>query len=473
MAAGRCSRFQPDLSAFADGTLSPKRWEQVCYHLAGCEDCRAEVAEISRVCSTLSSCSRTGAPESLTARLEQIAGEHAEAPLYMSAGDGDLPSSRRRRTKWAAQGSAALLAVMASVVVLAILIAPEPVRLADPVGTAREQYSMSTSAISVNEAVGAVLLAYQRGADLGAPVSYEPRALGEAVPISPERAAAVLRTSAETDLTLSGVQRVWISDGAGLYHSADVRTRKVVGEGAQLEVFDARGSRFLSSFVPEFATRPVKAPEAWEFLESRESVELDGRQVNQLIAVGESGKAASWWVDVESGLLLWSERYDAMGGVSIAVGYTDLDLGSAQLDDANLTQLIALQPASSSQERGWCRGLPRCPQEVGGLPLVAYSSSERDGQESMNLVYSDGFDTAVVVWTEGLLDDGVTAQTDRTAGMPTVALWQWGDGVVSVTTSGSPSMLRDITEALPDEEPYAPSVLDRATTGLGRLVGLR
>lgn len=425
------------------------------------------------MCSTLSACSRTGAPESLTARLEQIAGEYAAAPLYMASGEGDLPSARRRRTKWAAQGSAALLAVMASVVVLAILIAPEPVRLNDPVGVAREQFSMSSSAVNVNEAVGAVLLAFQRGADLGGRVSYTPRDLADGVPASPERAAALLRAAATTDLTLSGVQRVWISDGSGRFHSGDVRTRKVVGEGAQLEVMDARGSRYLSSFVPEFATRPVKAPNAWQFLETRQSVEFDGRRATQLVAVGETGRAAAWWLDADTGLLLWSERYDALGNVSIAVGYTALNIGAAQLDERNLTQLIALQPASSSQESGWCKGLPQCPQEVGGLPLVAYSSSDRDGQESMNLVYSDGFETAVVVWTEGLLEDGVTARTDRTAGLPTVALWQWGDGVVSVTSGGSPALIQEICDELPAEKPYEPTMAERAANGLGRLVGIR
>ena len=39
-----CERFRPDLSAFADGTLPPRRWEQVSYHLAGCARCRDEVA---------------------------------------------------------------------------------------------------------------------------------------------------------------------------------------------------------------------------------------------------------------------------------------------------------------------------------------------------------------------------------------------------------------------------------------------
>ena len=291
--AAACSRFRPDLSAFADGTLATKRWEQVGYHLAGCQKCRDEVAAISEVCSTLSSCRITSAPQNLTARLEEIAGEQASAPLYMAPGDGELPSQRKRRNRLAAQGSAALLAVMASVAVLAILIAPDPRRLTDPVGDAREQYSLSSSAINVSEAVGAVLLAFERGADLGTPVAYEPRELAAGEPVTPERAASLLRHSAASDLAISGVQRVWVSTGAGAFHSAQVHTEKVPGRGASLEVFDAQGTRFLSSFQPDVGVDAVRAPRSWEFTETLVPNRLhDGRAI-QLVAVGENGPAAA------------------------------------------------------------------------------------------------------------------------------------------------------------------------------------
>ena len=470
----RCERFRPDLSAFADGTLAPKRWEQVSYHLAGCASCRDEVAAISTLCSTLSGCSRSAAPDSLTAKLESIAGEHAEAPLYMAAGMGDLPSIRRRRTRLAVRSGAALLAVMVSVVVLAVLVAPEPVRLADPVKSAREQYSMSSSAISVTEAVGAVVLAYERGADLGESSSYARRAMPHGgSELGAEQAAALLRASTEADLTLTGVQRVWISNGDGRYRTADVHTTKVEGQGAMLEVMDARGDRFSSSFLPEFSARPVAAPERWSFTQGVLPEQVAGRAAVRLVASDDGGAVASWWVDPTNGLLLWAERYDTTGAVSLAVGYTQLSLGTAQFHEDSLTQLIALQPATASGTAGWCVGLPTCPQEIGGLPLVAYSSSERNGATSMNLVYSDGIETAVVGWTEGVLGDAVTSRTDLASGLPTVSLWQSGPAVVSVTTNGSPELLAAISGQLPGEEPFAPTVLDRAAAGLSRLTGVR
>ena len=33
-------RVREDLNAYVDQTLPPRRWEQISYHLAGCEDCR-------------------------------------------------------------------------------------------------------------------------------------------------------------------------------------------------------------------------------------------------------------------------------------------------------------------------------------------------------------------------------------------------------------------------------------------------
>lgn len=473
----RCDRFHPDLSAFADGTLPHKRWEQVSYHLAGCQACRDEVAAISSVCSTLSaSCTRSDAPESLAARLESIAGDAAEAPLYMAAGEGDLPSARRRRQRRMAQGSAALLVMALSVIVIAVLVAPEPRRLTDPIGTARQQFSMSTAAVSVNEALGAVLLAHERGADLGEAVSYQRLDAGGAldVVISAKRAAAWLRDASETDRTLRGVQRVWVADVDGGYRTADVRTVKVAGRGAQLDVFDARGDRFNSSFLPDFHLRRVEATERWDFTESLRTQPVSGRDAYLIKAHDDYGTVASWWIDSETGLLLWSERYNTAGDVVLAFGYTDLEYGPASFaaDDSGFSQMISFEPASSSLEKGWCVGMEHCPQSVAGMPLVAHSSSSQRDGESMTLVYSDGFSTAVVNWTPGVLEDGVTARSDRASGLPTVHSWQCDDAVVTVVSDAPSDLISRIAEDLPAEQPHTRTLLERAAEGFGRLVGV-
>lgn len=473
MAKGPCDRFTPDLSAFADGTLPPKRWEQVGYHLAGCETCREEVAAISLVCSTLSTSRRSDTPESLKARLESIAGEHASMPLYMANGTSELPSARRQRVRRAAQGSVALIAVMVSAVVIAVLVAPAPAKITDPVKAAREHYSRSLAAISVNEAVGAMLLANERGADFGVSETYEPRlSETESIGISRELAANLLRRAADVDLSLKGTQQVWASDAEGMYRTADVRTSKMAGYGAQLEVLDVRGNLFSSSFLPDRGTPHVEAPWGWSYVRSATVEQIAGRDTVRIQANADGQVVAKWWVDAATGLMMWSERYDPLGEVNLAVGYKQLTLDDASFQPDDGAQLISLQPASSSQGGDWCRGFEHCPQSVDQLALVAYSSSGSEDEPAMNLVYSDGFHTAVVGWRHGVLDDGALTRSDRGADMA-VEVWQSGDAVISATCDCPPALLSAIVAELPGEEPYRKTVGEKIAEGLDRLTGVR
>ena len=98
----RCDKFQHDLSAFADRTLSPRRWQQVGYHVAGCERCRAEVSEIRSVCAHLQerAAVTSPAPSTLAERLQDIAGDECAAPLYIATGTGEgLPTARHQRRR--------------------------------------------------------------------------------------------------------------------------------------------------------------------------------------------------------------------------------------------------------------------------------------------------------------------------------------------------------------------------------------
>ena len=466
-----CDRFRDDLSAFSDQTLPPKRWEQVAYHLAGCEKCRADLAAINAVCSELKRCRAANDPSAtLSARLESIAGEHAEAPLYMASGVGELPSMRRARQRRVTQGSVAILVVVMSAVVFAVLMAPEPIRLSDPVKAAREQYSMSSSAVSVNEAVGAVLFANERGADLGESISYQPRAAGQGMQrVDAEAATALLRRASSSTTSVSGVQRVWAADGDGLYRSAEVRTTRVAGEGAQLEVFDARGDRFFSTFLPLLGDTPILAPSDWDFTQGTTGETVSGRSATHLQAAEDGEPVAGWWFDTETGILLWAERYEPTGAVSLAVGYKSLSFEPTSLS-LNVSSQFTLHSASSSQADGWCVGLESCPQEVGGLPLVAYTSSVKEGHSSMTLVYSDGFESAVVGWTEGVLSEDAVTSTALTSGAPAVELWQCGDAVISIATNGSQDLVSSIADDLPQARPYRLSLVERLEKGFERLI---
>ncbi len=472
--ASECERYREDLSAFVDETLPARRWEQVGYHVAGCPECRSEVAAIRHVRDTLQKPSDTtsGIPQTLSERLHGIAGDHVHAPLYMAGGPRcALPSRRKRRQRRLFQSSAAVVSVLASVLVIAFLVAPEPPVVSNAVAQAREQFLLSTTAVSVNEAVGAVLLAHERGATLGGPQRRSPRTTMLSTPqrITRTTAAQMLEGDGPTH---SGVQRVWISDGAAGFHVTDVQVDQMAGQGTSLVVLDASGSRFMSWFVPSSVCCQMDEGPPWSFWKYKGMDQVAGRWADVIEARrdDDGGRVARWWVDRSGGLVLWSENYDRHGKPTVISGFTSLTMGEAHLSETN-AELAGMKPVSSSGSKGWCQGLPDCPASLGGLPLVAHSSSDGRGGTSMRLFYSDGFQGLSVVWSEGRLH-GRSRITDETPGLPEVAVWQSGDGIVSLASSGSGDLLEVASSELPGERGWHPTVWDRIGAGLSRLTGI-
>lgn len=465
-----CDRYRKDLSAFADETLPARRWELVGYHLAGCPDCRKELAGIRNVRRTLRAPEETPSTISttLSARLHEIAGDHVDAPLYMAGGPRcALPSRRKKRTRRLLQSSTAIMSVLASVLVIAFLVAPEPPTVSNAVTQAREQFLLSTTALSVNEAVGAVLLAHERGAALGGPQSQSARSTMVRAPqrITRATAAAMLKGDGTTH---SGVQRVWISDGAGGFHVTDVQVDEMADEGTSLVVLDASGSRFMSWFVPSTVCCQMDEGPPWSFWKYRGMDQVAGRWADVIEARDAEGlRVARWWVDRDGGLVLWSERYDRQQKPTIISGFTSLSMGEANLSQES-AEPMGMDPVSSSGAKGWCHGLKHCPTSLGGLALVAHSSSDVRGGTSMRLFYSDGFRGLSVVWNEGQLH-GTTRITDHAVGLPEVRVWQSGDGIVSVATNGSVELLDEASQDLPGEHDWHPSVMERIGRGLTRL----
>lgn len=468
-----CERYREDLSAFADETLPARRWEQVGYHVAGCAECRDELAAIRHVRSALQKPADSSSPIPLTLaeRLHGIAGEHVDAPLYMAAGPRcALPSRRKMRNRRLFQSSAAVVSALASVLVIAFLVAPEPPVVSNAVAQAREQFLLSTTALSVNEAVGAVLMAHERGAALGGPQHRSARSTMASTPqrITRMTAAAMLEGDGPTH---SGVQRVWITDGAGGFHVTDVQVDQMANEGTSLVVLDASGSRFMSWFVPSTVCCQMDEGPPWSFWKYRGMDQVAGRWADVIEARdSDDRRVARWWVDRDGGLVLWSERYDSHQKPTIISGFTSLTMGEAHLSEAS-AELSGMDPVSSSGSRGWCHGLTHCPTSLGGLPLVAHSSSDVRGGRSMRLFYSDGFRGLSVVWSQGQLH-GTTRIADHAVGLPEVAVWQSGDGIVSVATNGSAELLDEASEELPEERGWHPSVMERIGRGLSRLTGI-
>ncbi|RMB58434.1 hypothetical protein EAX62_14700 [Tessaracoccus antarcticus] len=369
------------------------------------------------------------------------------------------------------QSSVAAITILASVLAIAFLVAPEPQMVASAVKQAREQFSLSATAVSVNESVGAVLFAHERGASFGPSrhQSARPMMVSDALPITRAAASAMLEGEGPTH---SGMQRVYISAGDGGFHEAQVRVDEVEGEGTSLVVLDATGQRFMSWFVPSGSCCQAGEGPPWTFWKYRGSDQVAGRWADVIEARDEEKhRVARWWVDPGSGLVLWSERYGADGAPTIMSGFKDIQIGKAHLAQDHV-QLVSMNPVSSTGSKGWCTGLPQCPASLAGLPLVTHaSSSSVRGERSMRLFYSDGFRSVSVVWSEGQLPGAKPIQ-DHAAGFPDVAVWQVGDGIVSVASNGSPEMLQEASSQLPGEQLWDPSVLERIGRGLSRLAGI-
>lgn len=475
----RCDRFRQDLSSFVDHTLPHKRWEQVGYHVAGCESCRAEAAELRRVCDTLNTRTAvvsSATPANLAERLQGIAGESCDQPLYMAAGaHGQLPSKRRQRTQRATRYSAVAMATACALFVLCVLLAPEPFRVADPVAQARSDYGLGMTALSVNRTFGAVLLAHSRGAALSDPVGQRARAtiLTSAQPLPQRDALAMLDRSTADDLTYSGQQRVWIANGEGQFYVTDVSISQVSGMGVNLGVLDANGKLFSSWFVPTAASHLTGAPDSWEFRLYSGQDQVAGRWARLVEATDNGVPVSRWWLDSATGQLLWSERYDAFGAPAVIAGFTHLDFSQASLNVTNAELLFMHRApnASPTPERSWCKGLDECPDDLAGLPLVGHASSRAYGITTMRLIYSDGFRNLSVQWIGGQWESEAVLR-DSVKGLPDVAVWQASDGVVTVATNGGLELLHTAMGELPEPEPFELGLWDRAHAGLKRMLGI-
>lgn len=431
------------------------------------------------MCDTLHSRAKAASatPASLAERLQGIAGESCDQPLYMAGGERcELPSMRRQRNRRIKQSGMAVVAMACTLFILSVLLAPEPVRVSDPVALARSEYGLGVTVLNVNRTFGAVLLAHSRGAALSEPVSHGPRAtmLTASRSLTHEEAVGMLRRSSGDDLTYSGVQRVWITNGEGQFHVSDVSIDQVPSMGVSLSVLDANGKKFSSWFVPPSSTQMEQAPASWQFQTYDGLDQVAGRWARLLEARDADGVPVSrWWLDSGTGQLLWSERYDTSGSPVVIAGFTEFNLDRASLN-ATSAELLFMHQASTTSlntDRSWCQGLDHCPDSLAGLPLVGHASSRAYGITTMRLIYSDGFRNISVQWIEGSWDgEGVTHNS--VTGFPDVAAWQAGDGVVSVATNGGLELLDEAAEELPEPSPYESSVFKRAHSGLMRILGI-
>lgn len=469
-----CQRFADDLSGFVDHTLPERRLTQVLQHLERCPSCRETVAGIrtlrSRLSTSVPPC--PGAPMSLTERLARIAGEECDEPLYLSSGRScPLPTRRQQVRRRLTRSGSITVVILATLLGLTLALGHEPAAMSDPVGEAREQYYLAITSISVNEGVGAAMWARERG--VSSPLSHvESRAtnsMGRTVPVAQEEALEMLGSNRH-QVTFSGMQRVWMAEGNGMFRANDVKIDEVAGQGASLTVLDGQGQAFLSWFVPTLGCCGSSVEPDREFHGHTELQIVAGRGAHVLEARRGDAVDARWWIDSEQGVVLWFERYDSAGEPTVVAGFLDITFGEAEIDQQAVVTL-GLQAATTADRTGWCQGLERCPMTLAGLPLVAYATSAPGEPPRQRLVYSDGVRSLSVSWVPGRIGD-VNRMEDDTLGQPHVNIWQAGDGVISVATADSRALLTQACGELPDEEGFRFGLGERFASGLKRVLGI-
>jgi hypothetical protein len=117
-----CAEVRLSLGVYVLGAIDPSERAQVDSHLAGCRDCRDELAGLAGIPALLS---RVGAEEAFAlaesdgppAALAAVGQGAAEPPRELLATVIDLTSARRRRRRWrdASLGVAAALVIAAGV----------------------------------------------------------------------------------------------------------------------------------------------------------------------------------------------------------------------------------------------------------------------------------------------------------------------------------------------------------------------
>ncbi len=497
MSKGECEHLAPTLSAWVDGRLSPVDADRLTTHLAGCSDCRREVAELSRVRDLLGTTPAEDSvpPAALAERLVRIAGIEAREPLwtrpFRRTRSGALPSRRRlrRRRLWVGAVASATLVTAVSVVGYATAPASALTQLPDPTMATRSEFSATLAELPLgNDALATMIMVRSGALRSGTPLTGGPAPAGRAS--LGETAALAQLTRAEnagSQLSYRGAQRIEVAVSGGRV-SAVVDVVATPDHGTDVAVQNVAGTTLVRARVPAPTTQrggsdSVLALVAERFaLTGSTDTRLLGRRVAVVDARSSAGElAARWWIDTATGLLLRQEVYDD-GQLQLVAGFTSLELragrtaehGPAQLAVSQTTASMLLSSAGPLVTEGWS-----CAQSLNGLALVRLRSDSTSSPGMLHMVYSDGLRTVSVFERRGELigapsgtvwDPELKAYVSQ--GFPATASWQSGSTVFTVATDGSADLVGAAVASLPHEPLPRATTMARILAGWSRILHL-
>jgi len=487
--SGSCDGLAELRSGFVDGALSPEDSERVVAHLLRCAECRADVAELRSVRDLLGrSGSSAAAPGPLSERLVSIAGDASVRP-WTKAFDGararSLPSARRRARVRAALGTLAAGAVLAALGLTGWFAAPTSnlAAVVDPADEAQAEFGAAAAELSVTGAsLSALMLldslpeATSDGSGVQRPSYAGHRSDDQAGALALlDRALAAGRTT-----TVVGDQTV-LAQREDRTVAARVRIDTRSRQGTLVSVYDPAGTVLASSFAPEQVAAdggpsPVDLLSHAYALTTESGVHVAGRRATVVEARGAHGAVAKrWWVDDDTGVLLWQESYDDER-LSTAAGFTGVEVVPyASVSQPRLAARLATSAASTAAARlagsGWS-----CSDEMAGLDLLEVSTDTPDDPRSVHAVYGDGASTVSVLQRHGRLSGAPAGarwddkmQAWRHGGAVRWATWQSGETVYTVTTDGPASLLGRAVATFPHAGPVETTTLGRVREGWSRI----
>jgi negative regulator of sigma E activity len=491
---GPCAELAESRSAYVDGALDDAGREKLLAHLVGCAECRQDVADLQYVRDLLGRARSQPAPaaDDLSERLVSIAGMDATEPLWTRpfrrpAPESwlGLPSRRRARRVRTAAAAAAAVGTFTVVGAIGYVAAPSGQLgvVRDPVSRAQAAFSSSLGQFPLaSDSLGAVMLA-----DAGQLSTY-PATLGPTPSpahqsLTEHEADKAMARAADSQhsVSYSGRQSFYAARG-GQAMWAEISVKARSGQGSEVEVLSQSGEPLVHGFSPAAVSSRVVDDDLLDLLARNYTLTgvggatVAGRSATEISAWRLGQRAARWWLDDKTGIVLWQERYDRTGAVALSVGFTSVAVSSSEEMMEHLPPRLLPVTATTSlsvADVTWLKGSGwTCGRDLSGLSLVRLHTDRVVDPSTVQAVYSDGVATVAVLEQRGRLDgppSGTQWDPDLRAyvrhGASQAATWQADGTVLTVVTDGPADVLTRAVDSLPPERSAPPTTMDRVREG--------
>lgn len=475
-----CGAWAERRSAFVDEALSAADRDRLLNHLAGCDACRADLVDLRAVRQIVAGTTQSveATPTDLASRLTSI-GAQPTGPAGRAG--SPAPRSRRSGSRWR-QAYAVMAGAGAAVVLTGVAgyvsAPPPPPAVSDPAAEAQAEFSAAVAPSAVGRSAISTVMMADPGqlAAAAAPMAasgpdFRP-APAQGAGITAREALGLLRQApgAGQALDFRGEQTLLVF-GASRTLAAKLDVVAQAGRGRQTDVVGADGRTVLTGFTPAGVPSRVSDGQLWSLLERNYTLggaqgsAVAGRPATMVEASRGSVVRSRWWIDDQTGLVLWQDSFAANGRPLASVGFVSVVVGPrAGLADltatgsqrtASLTTTTTLTLASTGRlgRQGWFTD-----STLAGLTLVRVRTDSADDPQTLTLVYTDGLNAVTVHQGRGRLGDpppgthwdpAFGAHVELRAAA--TATWQSGSTVYTVVTDGSTQLLSDAVRGLPHD----------------------